>query len=106
MLTYDAALAKVLATVPAPPVRELAIREADGLVLAQEVVADADMPAFDRTAMDGYALRSADANKPGRACDASARSEPVAKRSAEASAPASAPRSTPAHRFPTVRMPS
>ena len=65
MLTYDAALAKVLATVPAPPVRELAIREADGLVLAQEVVADADMPAFDRTAMDGYALRSADANKPG-----------------------------------------
>lgn len=65
MLTYDEAIARVLALVPTAPVRELAVASAGGLVLAQSVDADADMPAFDRSAMDGFAVRAADCTSPG-----------------------------------------
>jgi molybdenum cofactor synthesis domain-containing protein len=65
VLSFDDALAQVLAALPSPPVREVQVSQASGLVLAQDIVADADMPAFDRTAMDGFALRSADAARPG-----------------------------------------
>lgn len=34
------------------------LADAAGRVLASEVIADADVPAFDRSAMDGYALRA------------------------------------------------
>jgi len=40
------------------------IREAAGLVLAEEARSDLDMPAFDRAAMDGFAFRHADATDP------------------------------------------
>lgn len=62
MLTYAEALATVLKGVSPLAPRAMPAVEAAGLVLAQEVVADEDMPAFDRTAMDGYAVRSADAS--------------------------------------------
>ena len=35
----------------------VAVNEAAGRVLAEDVVADVDVPGFDRSAMDGYALR-------------------------------------------------
>ena len=38
----------------------VALREAPGRVLAADVVCPIDIPGFDRSAMDGYALRSAD----------------------------------------------
>lgn len=38
----------------------LAIRRLDGRVLAQELVAPMDLPAFDNSRMDGFALRHAD----------------------------------------------
>jgi len=50
------------------PVRETeqgAVEDADGRVLAEDLVAARDVPAFDRAAMDGYALSSADAQTPG-----------------------------------------
>ncbi|HEX5614043.1 MAG TPA: gephyrin-like molybdotransferase Glp [Acidimicrobiia bacterium] len=40
--------------------RELAIRDAHGLVLAQEVAAIEPVPPFANTAMDGYAVRAVD----------------------------------------------
>lgn len=40
---------------PLPPVR-VPLGEAQGRRLAEEIRADADMPAFDRSAIDGYAL--------------------------------------------------
>src|SRR5215208_1248594 len=41
--------------------------QALGRVLAQEIVADSDLPPFDRAQMDGYAVRAADAqNAPAR----------------------------------------
>jgi molybdopterin molybdotransferase len=40
------------------------IREATGLILAEEARSDIDMPAFDRAAMDGFAFRHGDATDP------------------------------------------
>jgi molybdenum cofactor synthesis domain-containing protein len=42
------------------PAEAVALVEARGRVLAEDVVADTDLPPFDRAQMDGYALRAAD----------------------------------------------
>jgi molybdenum cofactor synthesis domain-containing protein len=42
------------------PVESVALADALGRVLAEDVVADSDLPPFDRAQMDGYAVRSAD----------------------------------------------
>jgi len=65
VLTLDEAIAHVLREVPEPSPVEMPLGDASGHVLAQDVLADADMPAFDRSAMDGYAVRSADAASAG-----------------------------------------
>lgn len=58
--SVDAQLARVLdATVRPRPVR-VAISEAQGLLCAEEVVAEQALPGFDQAAIDGYALRSVD----------------------------------------------
>jgi len=46
---------------PGQRVISLPIARAGGMVLAEEVTSDVDMPAFDRAAMDGFAFRHADA---------------------------------------------
>ena len=43
------------------PVEEVSLPHALGRVLAQDVVADSDLPPFDRSQMDGYAVRAVDA---------------------------------------------
>lgn len=45
---------------PVEGVEEVGFSEALGRVLAEAVLAPADMPGFDRSAMDGYAVRSVD----------------------------------------------
>ncbi|MEO7508881.1 MAG: molybdopterin molybdenumtransferase MoeA, partial [Pyrinomonadaceae bacterium] len=45
-------------------VDSIPLAQARGRVLAQDVVADSDLPPFDRAQMDGYALRSADLAEP------------------------------------------
>ena len=60
MLPIEEALAIVLREAPALPDEEVALEEAVGRVLAQDVRSDADRPPFDRAAMDGYALRAED----------------------------------------------
>ena len=52
--------AEVLATVRPLDPRQLALAAADGAVLAQNITARAPLPPFDNSAMDGYAVRSAD----------------------------------------------
>lgn len=55
------ALASLLAAVPSPPAtRTVALADALGCVLALDEVADLDVPAYDNSAMDGYALATAD----------------------------------------------
>ena len=46
--------------VPALPREELSISNALGRVIAQDIVSPSDQPEFDRSTMDGYAVRSAD----------------------------------------------
>lgn len=60
MLLEDA-MAALLATVQAvPDVEEVATFDADGRVLAQDLVSALDVPGHDNTSMDGYAVRVAD----------------------------------------------
>ncbi|MDD3824480.1 MAG: molybdopterin molybdotransferase MoeA [Anaerolineae bacterium] len=60
MISVEEALAEILSHVrPLNPER-VAILDALGRVLAEEVVSDIDIPPFDNSAMDGYAVRAAD----------------------------------------------
>jgi molybdopterin molybdotransferase len=60
MRTVADQLASVLAVVrPLAPI-ELGILDAHGCVLTEDVVAPAPLPGFDNSAMDGYAVRTAD----------------------------------------------
>jgi molybdopterin molybdotransferase len=58
VIPVEEALAIVLAHVPLLPVEDAALDEALGRILREDVPADADLPPFDRSAMDGYALCS------------------------------------------------
>jgi len=53
-------LARVLDTIGTIAPIELALLDAQGLLLAEEVHADAPLPGFDNAAMDGYAVRAVD----------------------------------------------
>lgn len=57
MLSVDEALAAIRASAPQPQVERLPLNEACGRVLAETIVSAVDLPAFDNTAMDGFALR-------------------------------------------------
>ena len=60
MISVDEALARILSHVrPLEPER-VPILDAQGRVLSEEIVSDSDIPPFDNSAMDGYAVRSAD----------------------------------------------
>jgi molybdopterin molybdotransferase len=54
-------LGRILAAVQPVPPRALALAECLGRVLAADAVAQIDVPGFDNSAMDGYALRRVDA---------------------------------------------
>jgi molybdopterin molybdotransferase len=62
--TIDEALALVLARVAPLPAENVSIAQAAGRVLAEAAVARIDLPPFDSSAMDGFAVRAADT--PGR----------------------------------------
>jgi molybdenum cofactor synthesis domain-containing protein len=54
------AQAQILASITPLPPRRIALPDAVGLVLAEDVVAGEPVPPFANTAMDGYAVRAAD----------------------------------------------
>ncbi|MFG2906404.1 gephyrin-like molybdotransferase Glp [Kitasatospora sp. NPDC048286] len=58
--TVDEHLADVLAAVGPLPAIELPLLDAQGCRLDEDVVADGDLPPFDNSSMDGYAVRTAD----------------------------------------------
>ncbi len=61
MLTLDQARVRVLSDAEPLEAIEVSLAEALGLVLAEPVISDVDLPAFDRAALEGYAVRSVDA---------------------------------------------
>jgi molybdopterin molybdotransferase len=65
MLTVDEALKAVLDRAGPLPARRLPLRDALGCVLAEEIIADRDLPPFDKALVDGYAVRAADMDGPG-----------------------------------------
>jgi len=60
LITYQRAQKRILRAVELLPAVKLPLDKARGLVLARDIVADRDLPPFDRSAMDGYAVRAAD----------------------------------------------
>jgi molybdopterin molybdotransferase len=64
LLDVTVARERVLERVAALETIEVPLDDAVGLVIARDVVAPHPMPRFDNSAMDGYALRSADASAP------------------------------------------
>lgn len=60
MLDVDSALCQVLEAFSALPTEAAPLLEADGRVLAEDVVARDNVPPFRNSAMDGYAVRAVD----------------------------------------------
>ncbi|MGV0624706.1 molybdotransferase-like divisome protein Glp [Mycolicibacter minnesotensis] len=60
MRSVEEQQARIAAAAVAPRPVRVAIAEAQGLMCAEEVVAERPMPAFDQAAIDGYAVRSVD----------------------------------------------
>jgi molybdopterin molybdotransferase len=60
MISVEEALERILSEIRPLPVIHIPLAEALGLVLAEDVVAQEDMPPFANSAMDGFALRSQD----------------------------------------------
>lgn len=60
MLSVEEGRARLLAALPPARVETVDLWDACGRVLAEDVCAREDVPAFDRAAMDGYAVRAAD----------------------------------------------
>ena len=55
-LSYDEAIERTLALVAPLPSETVALHEAAGRTLAEDVTAAVDLPRFDHSAMDGYAI--------------------------------------------------
>lgn len=60
MIEVEEAVTRIVATVAPLPAETVALAEAAGRILAENVTAPISLPGFDNSAMDGYALRAAD----------------------------------------------
>ena len=63
MLTVAEAVARILADVPRGPVERVALADALGRVLASPAISPITIPAWDNSAMDGYAVRADDVER-------------------------------------------
>ena len=63
MISVEKAIQIVLGKSGPVSVETVDLDTAMGRVLAEEIVADTDLPPFNRAQMDGFALRSADASR-------------------------------------------
>jgi len=64
-ISYKTARSLLCEHIPPLKTEEICLPEALGRVIAREVVADQDIPAFDKSVMDGYAVRSCDTGAAG-----------------------------------------
>jgi molybdopterin molybdotransferase len=56
MISLDEARASIAQTVPALPPSRVPLAQARGRILREDILSPEDLPAFDRSAMDGYAV--------------------------------------------------
>ena len=61
MLRFEEALSRILALgTPSLPFEKVSIEDLDGRVLGEDLVSTVDLPGFDYSSMDGYAVRASD----------------------------------------------
>jgi len=60
MLELEEALERILGTVPGPRAERISLGEAEGRFAAERVAAPIDLPPFDNSSMDGYAVCAED----------------------------------------------
>jgi len=60
MLELEQAVEKILAAIPAPKSEVIPLAEAFGRIVAEKILAATDLPPFDNSAVDGYAVRAQD----------------------------------------------
>src|ERR687897_1609301 len=97
MVSIEEALAAILEPVAPLDAERAPLAEAAGRVAAADAAAAVDLPPFDRSAMDGYAVRSADTS-PGvalRLVGGVAAGEVAEHELAAGAAPAVSPRAPP-----------
>ena len=100
LLSYQDALERMIAAAPAATgVERVGLRAAFGRVLAEPVTSPIDVPGWDYSAMDGYALRAADCPAPGT-------SLPVSQRVPAGSAPSPLAAGTAARIFTGAPIPA
>ena len=80
LLSIEAARASVLSNCAPLPAEPVALADAAGRVLAADVRAVADVPGFDNSAMDGFAVLSAASSGPLRIVDESRAGHPASRR--------------------------
>lgn len=65
MLELEAAVEQILSAIPSPKVERIPLSQAHGRILAEPTQALNDLPLFDNSAMDGYAVRWEDVKSAG-----------------------------------------
>jgi molybdopterin molybdotransferase len=60
MLELEEASARILAAVPAPQAERVPLQQAHRRIATAPIVAPIDLPIFDNSSVDGYAVRAAD----------------------------------------------
>jgi molybdopterin molybdotransferase len=60
MLELESAIERILTAMPSPQPERIGLHQAHHRVLAGRIVCPLDLPGFDNSAMDGYAVRAAD----------------------------------------------
>jgi len=63
MILFEEALQKVIDSCSIGTTEKITFKQAAGRILAEDVVSDMDMPPFDKSAMDGFAIRESDKYK-------------------------------------------
>ncbi len=63
MMLFEEALQQVIDNCTKGATEKIVLYQALGRVLAEDVVSDRDMPPFDKSAMDGFAIRESDIHK-------------------------------------------
>ncbi len=67
LLNVDTALANILANMKTLPAETVSLPESHNRVIAEDIVSPIDLPPFDNSAMDGYAIRYGDSAAADRA---------------------------------------
>ena len=60
VIPLEEAQQQILAALPVPAIERVGLADWSGRILAENVLAAVDLPSFDNSAMDGYAVRAAD----------------------------------------------